>query len=53
MNLAFEISLLILRSDLLYAITSYDMGPKAVFPLRRKVSSGFLLPLKIHRICGV
>jgi hypothetical protein len=34
---------------ILHAIKSYDMGPTALFPLRRKSCDGFLSPLKIHR----
>jgi hypothetical protein len=40
-----------LRRDLfLHAVKSYDMGPPALFPVRRKVCCGFLSPLKIHRL---
>jgi hypothetical protein len=28
----------------------YDMGPMASLPLRRKGCSGYLSPLKIHRL---
>jgi hypothetical protein len=46
MNLALQnFFLFILASDILHAIKSYDMGPPALLPLRRKVCCGFLLPL--------
>jgi hypothetical protein len=45
-NLAFEISLFILRSDVLHAVKSYDMGPTALLLFRRKAGCGFLSPLK-------
>jgi hypothetical protein len=37
-------------TDLLHAVKSYDMGPTALLPVRRKVCCGFLSPLKIHRL---
>jgi hypothetical protein len=39
-----------MSTDLLNAVKSYDMGPPALLPIRRKVSCGFLSPLKIHRL---
>jgi hypothetical protein len=47
MNLAFEVPLFIRRNDILHAVKSYDMGPTALLPLRRKACCGFLSPLKI------
>jgi hypothetical protein len=44
-----EVSLFILRSDFLHAVKSYDVGPTALLPLRRKACRGFLSTLKIHR----
>jgi hypothetical protein len=37
-------------TDLLHAVKSYDMGPPALLPIRRKVCWGFLSALKIHRL---
>jgi hypothetical protein len=37
------------RRNLWHDVKSYDMGPTALLPLRRKSCHGFLLPLKIHR----
>jgi hypothetical protein len=37
------------RSILYHTIKSYDMGPPALLPIRRKVCCGFLEPLKTHR----
>jgi hypothetical protein len=34
----------------LYASKSYDMGPPALIPIRRKVCCGLLSPLEIHRL---
>jgi hypothetical protein len=34
----------------LHAVKSYDVGPSALFPIRRKVCWWFLSPLKIHRL---
>jgi hypothetical protein len=42
MNLAFEVVFL-------NAVKSYDMGPTALLPFRRKVCCGFLSLLKICR----
>jgi hypothetical protein len=39
--------------DFEHAVKSYDMGPSALVPVRRKVSCGFLSTLKIHRLCRV
>jgi hypothetical protein len=36
--------------DLEHAVKSYDMGPPALLPVRRKVCCGCLSPLKIHRL---
>jgi hypothetical protein len=33
-----------------YAIKSYNMGPPALLPIRRKVCYGHLSLLKIHRL---
>jgi hypothetical protein len=33
---------------LLHAMKSYDMGPLALLPIRRKVCCGFLSPLEVH-----
>jgi hypothetical protein len=49
-NLAFQISFVILRSEFLQALKSYDMGPPSLPSLRRKACCGFLSPLKIHRL---
>jgi hypothetical protein len=35
-------------SDFLHAIKSYNMGPPALFPLRRKACCEFLSSLKIN-----
>jgi len=45
-----QVFLFILASYFLHAVKSYDMGPTALLPLRRKVCCGFLSPLKIHRL---
>jgi hypothetical protein len=34
----------------LHAVKSYDMGPPALLPTRRKVRCGCLLPLRIHHV---
>jgi hypothetical protein len=44
-----EISLFILRRILKHSVKSFDMGPTALHPLRRKVCCWFLSTLKIHR----
>jgi hypothetical protein len=49
----FEVSLFIVANDFLHAVKSYDMGTTALLPLQRKVSCGFLSPLKIHRLSRV
>jgi hypothetical protein len=36
--------------DLLRALKSYDMGPPALLPIRRKACCGLLSPLKMHRL---
>jgi hypothetical protein len=36
--------------NILDDIKSYDMGPLALLPIRRKVCYGLLSPLKIHRL---
>jgi hypothetical protein len=46
MNFAFEISLFVLPSDFLHAVKSYDMGPEALIPVRRKSWFGFFIALK-------
>jgi hypothetical protein len=51
-NFAYSVSL-ITSADLLRAIKCYDMGPPALFPIRRKVCCRFLSPLKIHRLSQV
>jgi hypothetical protein len=33
-----------------HAVKSYDMGPPALLPIRRKLYCGFLSPLKINRL---
>jgi hypothetical protein len=33
-----------------HAVKSYDMGPQALLPIRRKLCWGFVLPLKINRL---
>jgi hypothetical protein len=38
----------IFRRDLYHAVKSYEMGPTALLPLRRKKYCGFLWPLKVH-----
>jgi hypothetical protein len=50
MNLAFEIPLVILRSNFLHAVKYYDMGSTALLLLRRMACYGFLSPLEIHRL---
>jgi hypothetical protein len=45
-----RISIFRTSTDLLHAVKSYDMGPPALLPIRRKVCCGFLSPLKIHRL---
>jgi hypothetical protein len=45
----YRVSLFILRSDVLHAEKSYDMGPTALLPLWRKACCGFSSPLKIQR----
>jgi hypothetical protein len=37
MNLAFKVSLFILRSEFLHSVKSYDMGPTALLPVGGKV----------------
>jgi hypothetical protein len=36
--------------DLLHAVKFYDVGPPALLSIRRKLSCGFLSPLKVHRL---
>jgi hypothetical protein len=43
MDLALEVSLFMLRSDVLHAIKSYDMELTASLQLRRKKPCGFIL----------
>jgi hypothetical protein len=53
MDIAHEILLSqTIRRGLQHAVKSYDMGPPALLPLRRKVCCGILLPLKINLIAG-
>jgi hypothetical protein len=49
-NLAFEISLFTLRSDVLHAATFCNIGSQALLPLQIKVCCGLLSPLKIYRL---
>jgi hypothetical protein len=39
--------------DLLHAVKSYDMGPPALLPIRRKVYCWFLSPLKSIALAGL
>jgi hypothetical protein len=48
LNFAYEVALSC-SVGFFYAVKSYDMGPTALLPFRRKSCFGFLLPLKIHR----
>jgi hypothetical protein len=41
MTVAFKTYLFILRSDFLRAVITYDMGPTALLPLRRKTRCKF------------
>jgi hypothetical protein len=50
--LAFEMSLLILQSDILCAVKSYHKGLTALLPPERKAYCGFLLPLKSIALAG-
>jgi hypothetical protein len=43
----------IFQVTFLYAVKSYDKGPPALLPLRRKVCCGFVSPLKISRLVWV
>jgi hypothetical protein len=45
-----EVFLFILASVFLHTVKSYDMGPPALLPVGRKVSSGFLSTLQIHSL---
>jgi hypothetical protein len=51
-NLAFELSLFLLRSDFffLHFVKTDDIGPTALLSLRRKLYYGILSPLKVHCI---
>jgi hypothetical protein len=49
-DLAFQAFPFTLASDSLHATKSSDMGPPPLLPTRRKVSCGFLSPLKIHQL---
>jgi hypothetical protein len=49
-NLAFEVALFILRSDILHAVKSFGMRPLASLPLWRRACCGFLSALKIYRL---
>jgi hypothetical protein len=40
----------ILHTDLQHVVKSFDMGPMALFPLRRKSRYRFLWPLEIHSL---
>jgi hypothetical protein len=44
------ISICDMSTDLKYAVISYDIGPLALLPTRRKMCCGFLSPLEIHRL---
>jgi hypothetical protein len=39
--------------DFFPVVKSYDMGPTALFPHRRRVCSGFLSPIKIITSAGL
>jgi hypothetical protein len=52
MNLALQSTFIILASDFLHVIKSYDMEPPALLPRRRKACCGFLSPLKSIALAG-
>jgi hypothetical protein len=45
MNLAFEVSLFILRNEFLHAVKSYGMGLTALLPPEGKRAADFYRPL--------
>jgi hypothetical protein len=50
MNLAFRRIFYGTCKWFVHAVISYDIGPPALVPLRRKACCGFLSPLKVHRL---
>jgi hypothetical protein len=52
MNLAFEVSLFIFRSDILHAVKFYDVRLAELIPLWRKACCGFLTPW-LYILCNI